>query len=123
MAKDDYHYLVFRILTYLYGVFQCKYSFDEKVFLVTVDRTKDGISEEYLTRVLKFMTDDGLIEGLLFTKAWGTEYILGSDYKFMRITPKGLSYLSENSKMNELKKTLSESAGLITELVKLVFSL
>ena len=58
MAKDDYHYLVFRTLTYLYGVLQCKYSFDEKVFLKTVDRTKDGISEEYLTRVLKFMTDD-----------------------------------------------------------------
>ena len=123
MAKDDYHYLVFRTLTYLYGVLQCKYSFDEKVFLKTVDRTKDGILEEYLTRVLKFMTDDGLITGLVFAKAWGNECILANDLKNMAITPKGLDYLTENSIMNELKKTLSEGAGLITELVKLVFSL
>ena len=121
--KDDYHYIVFRILTYLYGCLQCKYSFDEKVFLKTVGRTNDGISEEYLTRVLKFMSDDGLITGLVFTKAWGNECILANDLKNMAVTPKGLDYLTENSKMNELKKALSESAGLVTELVKLVFSL
>ena len=32
MAKDDYDYIVFKILTYSYGVLKHKYNFDKEVF-------------------------------------------------------------------------------------------
>ncbi len=39
----------------------------------------------------------------------------------MKITSKGIRYLEDNSKMKQMREHILESAGVITELVKLVF--
>ena len=39
----------------------------------------------------------------------------------MKITSAGIRYLSDNSKMNEIKKNLCGVPGLIADLIKLAF--
>lgn len=120
MASDDYDFLVFKILTYLYACFRRRSHFDEIVFrkkLIT-----SIVSEEYLTDVLRFMTREKLIEGLTFVNAWGGEYVLANDYSDMEITPNGIRYLLENSVMQQIKQTVLDGApGAILELVKKAF--
>lgn len=121
MAKDDYHFLVFKILTYLYGCMQCKFPFEKIVFLKRIISDND-VAEEYVTRILQDMQEDGLIKGLVFKKTWGNEYLLVNDYEDMKITPKGIQYLHENSMMEKVKKAVLEGVpGAIMELVKNVF--
>ena len=121
MAKNDYDFLVFRILVYLYGCIQRKISFDRAAFrkaLVTQE-----VNGEYLNDILRFMQEEQLIEGLVFAKAWGNEYVLANEWEDMCLTPKGVRYLLENDHMKQIKETvLGGAPGAILELVKLVFT-
>ena len=76
MVRDDYDYIVFRILTYPYGCFQRKYCFNKVVFEKEISQTRRGIPEEYTIGILQGMKEEGLIENLNFVRAWGNEYIL-----------------------------------------------
>ncbi len=67
MPKNNYNYIRFKVLTYLYGVLQGKYYFDEDVF--KKETLTDEISKEYATNILRLMQNDGYITGLTFTKA------------------------------------------------------
>ena len=119
MAKDDYDFLVLKILTYLYGCLQRKYHFDTSAF--TQQIITKTVSEAYIVDVLRMMNAEGLIEGLNFVKAWGNDYILISDYEDMSITAQGIRYLLNNDKMRQLKENiLKDAPGLILDLVKLV---
>lgn len=118
MAKDDYDYIVFKILTYSYGVLKHKYNFDKEVFRWEI--TKD-IQDEYLSEVLYMMQEDeNLIKGLTFTKAWGGVKILISEYEDIRITVEGIRYLNENARMQRIAKETIEGITLIASLVKTV---
>lgn len=72
MAKDDYDYLVFKILTYLYVCFRrslyvCfrrRGYFETSTFLKKVISSE--VSEDYVIDVLRFMTREELIDGLNF---------------------------------------------------------
>lgn len=119
MARDDYNFLVFKVLTYLYGCLQRKFPFEKEVFLRKLITLK--VSEEYLCDVLRMMQQEELIEGLVFIKAWGNEYLLANEYSDMRITVHGTRYLLENDKMEKVKKFVLEGTpGAIMEIVKLV---
>lgn len=118
MAKDDYDFLVFRILTYLYACFRRRCHFESATFLKRV--ISPEVSEDYLVDVLRFMTHEELIDGLTFVRAWGNDYTLANDYSDMEITPQGIRYLLNNDKMQQLKKTVLEGApGALFDLVKL----
>lgn len=118
MAKDDYDYVVFKILTYLYACMKRKSSFTESVFRQSIITEK--VSEEYMCDILKAMTDESLIEGIVFTKAWGNTYIIVSDLSDIRITSEGVRYVINNDKMKIIKqKILEGTPGAIMELVKL----
>ena len=118
MAKDDYSVVVFKILTYLFAYLKRKALFDEEVFKQIID--KQNITDEYLTDILRMITEEKLITGLVFTKAWGNTYILASGYCNMEITSLGIRYLNENSAMEKVKQLLKDSTGLIGELIKMV---
>ena len=117
MAKDDYSVVVFKILTYLYACLKRKALFDEEVFKQIID--KQNITDEYLTDILRMITEEKLITGLVFTKAWGNTYILANGYCDMKITSSGIRYLNENSAMAKVKQLLKDSTGLIGELIKM----
>ena len=121
MAKDDYDYIVFRVLTYLYGCLKRQIIFNEAVFRELIISPK--VQEEYFTDVLRMMQGEGLIEGAVFVKAWGNTYILISSLSDISITAEGVRYLLNNEVMKKIAKTILESAGAICELVKLVLSL
>lgn len=121
MAKDDYDYLVFKILTYLYVCFRRRGYFETSTFLKKVISSE--VSEDYVIDVLRFMTREELIDGLNFVKAWGNDYTLVNDYSDMEITPQGIRYLLDNDKMRQMKNDILKGApGAIFDLVKLAFS-
>lgn len=64
MAKDDYNYLVFKILTYLYACLRRRCCFESSAFLKKIITPE--VQEDYLVDVLRFMAREGLIEGLAF---------------------------------------------------------
>ncbi len=118
MAKDDYDYIVFRMLTYLYGCLKRQIGFDEAVFRELIISPK--VREEYFTDVLRMMQGERLIEGASFAKAWGKTYILTSQLEDISITAEGVRYVLNNDKMKQIARAVSENAGAICELVKLV---
>lgn len=69
IAKDDYDVVVFKLLVYFYACLKRVTVFKQAEFdLIT---KKAGVDERYLLDILRMMQDEGLIEGLAFTKAWG----------------------------------------------------
>jgi hypothetical protein len=118
MAKDDYNVVVFKILTYLYACLKRITLFDEDVFKQIIDKQK--IADEYLTDILHMMTEEGMIIGLVFTKAWGNTYILANEYGDMKITSSGIEYLNVNGTMSKIKDAVKDNTGLIGELAKMV---
>ena len=114
MAKDDYDVIAYRILTYLYACLKRKIIFDDTAFRAAVKKNVE--SDEYFTSVLKMMQDEGLIRGLLITKAWGGDYILSSDLRDAEITADGIHYLKENSTMKKTGEMLKDAADIIAGL-------
>jgi hypothetical protein len=118
MAKDDYDYLVFRILVYLYACLKRKCSYDSR----TLARKVAGgdVQEDYFEDVLRMMQEEGLVSGLQFTQAWGREYLLVDGLEQLRITSAGIRYLLDNGKMQKIGKMVTEGApGALLELVRL----
>lgn len=120
MAKNDYDYIVFKILAYLYTCLKRQNSFTEEVFRnLIITKT---VREEYMIDILRMMEAEGLIEGLTFIKAWENEYVMAGSLKDVRITSEGVRYVLNNDKMKIIKDTiLKEAPGAIMELVKLAF--
>ena len=63
-----------------------------------------GVKEVRLLAILKMMKDRGLIEGISFDEDMAGH--LYSSMGRLRITLAGLEYMSENSAMNQVAKTL-----------------
>lgn len=120
MAKNDYDYIVFKILTYLYTCLKRQNSFDEEVFRnMIITKT---VQEGYMIDILRMMEAEGLIEGLTFIKAWGNEYVMAGSLRDVRITSEGVRYVLNNDKMKKIMNSILEEApGAIMELVKLAF--
>lgn len=118
MAKDNFNYIAFKILTYYYGCLKNKIVFDEKVFLATVN--DNNIDDTYFIEVLRSLVNEGYLEGLVFTNAWGNVYILANDYVDGSITHKGVEYLTENSAMKKAHGFAKEAGGLIVKLIPFV---
>lgn len=65
------------------------------------------INTNYWTFIIYNLVKDGYIDGVTLTNVWGEDYPIISDLENMRITPKGIEYLTDNSfiqKSNELLK-------------------
>jgi hypothetical protein len=59
------------------------------------------------------MEQDGLISGFQYKKIWGNQSLIINDLNEMKITPEGIHYLNDNSKMKEIKDyCLSNFQGL-----------
>lgn len=118
MAKDDYDVIVYRILVYLYACFKGKILFEDATFREAVRKNVE--SDEYFARVLRLMLSEGLISGLVVTKAWGQTYLIASDLRDMEITAEGIHYLKENSTMQRVGRTLKETSDIIADLASVL---
>lgn len=114
MAKDDYDVIVYRMLVYMYACMKREIMYEDATFQASVRKNVE--SDEYFADVLRMMQAEGLIEGLVFTKAWGGDVIISSDLKEAKITPHGIRYLKENAKMKLIGEALKESVDIIAKL-------
>ena len=114
MAKDDYYVIVFKILVYLYAVFRGKEAFRQERYDKAIG--KKNINEEYLLRIYKMMSDEGYIEKLSFTRAWGSDLIPLFDESELKITQKGIDHIETNDKMKTAGRYLAEKADTISNL-------
>ncbi len=106
MAKDDYHVLVYRILAYLYACLKESEKPDLEYLRYGTD--KFPIGEAYWHYILRNLCRDGYIEGVSLVPILGLE---GDGVKILpcvSITPKGIEYLQDNSKMQMAKNFLKE---------------
>lgn len=118
IAKDDYDVVVFKLLVCFYACLKRVTVFKQAEFdLIT---KKAGVDERYLLDILRMMQDEGLIEGLAFTKAWGEELILLGNVSDAKITAEGIHYLQDNGRMKKVLAFLIDKADTIIGLVKLV---
>ncbi len=118
MAKDDYNVLVYKILLYFYAILKRKIAYQDEAFDALI--SKSDISDEYLTDILHMMQDEGLIKGLTFINVWGGDCILTCGKEEIRITPSGIHYLEENSKMKKIGDTLTKTPGIVASLINIV---
>lgn len=118
MSKDDYDVVVFKLLVYFYACLKRVTVFKQEEFdLIT---KKAGVNEQYLLDILHMMQNEGLIEGLSFTMAWGKVLILVGNVSDAKITAEGIRYLKENGQMKKVLAFLIDKADTIISLVKLV---
>lgn len=119
MAKDDYDVIVFKILTYLYACRKRKIVFDEDVFKAAI--SYGAIQEDYFMDIRYMINEEGLIERVGFTKAWGGNVIALFSLNELRISSVGVRYLTDNVNMEKVKDVLRVGFGLLPDLVRLVF--
>lgn len=118
MAKDDYDVIVYRVLVYLYACLKREIIFEKITFQEAVRKNVEN--DAYFNDVLSMMQGEGLIEGLVFTKAWGGDLILSSNMSDAKITASGIRYLKENGIMSKVGSMLKESADTIAKLASLI---
>lgn len=104
MAKDDYHYVAYHILKYLYDCVRTGKIVDaQRIGAVT---SKYAITESYWTYIMKHLKKDGFIDGLSIYAA--DDEVTIAFLEDTEITPKGIAYLNENSTMQKIKNTLKD---------------
>lgn len=108
MAKDDYYIIVAKILVFLYKKLKGKEKRDIKEYIIPM--TNDfPINEDYLNYVIEKMLEQGFVEKVTVIRAWGGD-IVGFDYSEMRITPLGIDYMLDNSRLRKVIEGLKEAA-------------
>ena len=105
MAKDDYYVIVYKILAYLY--IQLKNGESIDVSMLKHDGHLFQINELYWTYILRHMYEDGYIEDITITKAFGETYII-HNLDSIQITPLGIDYLCNNKLLEKAKRFLKD---------------
>lgn len=109
MANDDYFILAYKILSYFYDCLKGKKKLD---FEYLQPMTKDfPIEEGYFDYIIEKLYTEGYLEGVMLLSVTGCPHSKIKYTEAMRITPKGIEYLMENSTMSKAKdflKTIKE---------------
>lgn len=105
MASDDMHVVMYKILAYLYSCMKSgerperrHYWFDGDVL---------SIPEAYWARVMRELSDNGLVSGFVFVVEWGGGVIVRDVDP--AITMRGVEFLRENSMMRKALAFLRET--------------
>lgn len=108
MAKDDYFVIAYIILAYMYDCLKKGKNID----INEINCSKLEISQNYLEYIYLHLYKDGYIENCLYNvnAIRGEEIEINSRTK---ITPKGIEYLQDNSKMDKAKSVILQSKEII----------
>lgn len=104
MAKNDYHVVVYQILSYLYQCLKNGIPVDEKC--INNNNNYISINEKYWKYIIVNMMKQGLIEGILITHA--DNDVIISCLEDAQITPRGIEFLCDNSFMEKAKQFLKD---------------
>ena len=105
MARDDYHVVVYQILSYLYQCLKLGKKIDEKC--INNNNIYISINVEYWKYIIVNMMEQELITGVSCDKTWDGQIII-SDLGNAQITPKGIEFLCDNSFMEKAKHFLKD---------------
>lgn len=106
MARDDYHVIVYQILSYLY---QClKNGNHVEVGNIAATSRYFQINRDYWVYIIFHMQVDRLIDGIVFTEIAGVRLPYPTELKNCMITPKGIEYLCDNSFMEKAKAFMKD---------------
>jgi hypothetical protein len=108
MAKDDYFVIQYRILKYLYVCL--KEGVSPTPELLTAKHY--NINGGYWWYIIGHLLDDELIEDIIEVSLDGGKIYTGM--QDMKITPKGIAYLQENSLMQKAKKVAKGLIDVVT---------
>lgn len=106
MAKDDYHVIVYQILSYLYQCLKKGRPVDKQKLDYGSELLR--INKSYWAYILYNMHCMGLIEGIAFVNLDGLEIPYATMLENARITPLGIEYLCDNSFMEKAKQFLKD---------------
>lgn len=110
MAKDDYHVIVYQILSYLYTQLKAGKPVDSK--LLEHDSKYLGINERYWTYVIENLLKQELITGPVVVTPWGQEKTI-TNLDDTQITPAGIEYLCENAFLSKAKQFLKDVKAIV----------
>ena len=110
MAKNDYHVVVYRVLTYLYDCLKRGDDPDPQK-LAAIARLAE-VGDRYWHYILRSLMDYGFVKGAARVDIDGTyERILNLERA--EITPTGIEYLTENSFMAKVGRFLKDTKDMV----------
>ena len=116
MAKDDYHVIAFRVLSYLYGCLRAGVKPDLRRFKHS-DESLEDLTDSYWQYIIKHLFLDGYIEGVkIGTVVGNTEQI---DVRDAAITPKGIEYLETDSAMSRAFMFLKKAGAVVPGMIEI----
>lgn len=99
---NDYHVIVFQILSYLYGCLK-EGKEPEPEAMDNYKKIYD-INTRYWSYIWLHLAEDGLIEGVHPASIMNVEWKTVRFTNALAITPRGIDYLMENSMMEKIKQ-------------------
>lgn len=112
MSKNDYYVMAAKALVFLYK--RLKKETEKGLEYLSPCTKQFPVDKDYFDYLLENLTKDGYISGVRLTKIWGGGVIVTVTEQ-INITPKGIDYLQENSKMRRILELLPEAAGIAAE--------
>lgn len=110
MAKDDYHVIVYQILSYLYQRLKNGEDVDGRQISSRSDFFR--INEKYWNYIIINMARSGFISGVILLDENNADIrVTGLDRA--QITPLGIEYLTENSTMEKAKQFFKDAKEII----------
>lgn len=111
MAKDDYHVIVYQILSYLYQ--RIKKGEKPQPDMLSYDGPLFKINKAYWAYIIYHMSEIGMIEGVAFVDFDGIDIPYPVNLEDCRITPVGIEYLCDNTFMEKAKRFLKDIKEII----------
>lgn len=105
MARDDYHVVVYQILSYLYQ--QLKQGNEIDVSLIKHDSKYLQINRKYWKYVIISLFYEGYIKGVVVDEDIDENLEIYNLDK-CEITPKGIEYLTDNSTIEKAKRFMKD---------------
>lgn len=102
MAKDDFFYISYKILSYLY---ECMKK-GNKPDLSVIDPSNYRITYPYLMSIIEELLVNGYIKGISFYDTKDGK--INTGFEDMQITIKGIEYLNENTMMKKAYNAIKE---------------
>lgn len=109
MGKDDYFVIVYRLLKYLYECLKKS----KKPNMEVLDEGFFLIESPYWNYILSNLFEDGYISGIVLLPVLGEEDRLVKILPNIKITPKGIQYLEENSIFQKVKGFVKDISSII----------
>ena len=104
MAKDDYHVILYQILSYLYQSLKLGQKIDPQMLM------RDGkmfqINQRYYEFIMESILLEGYVSGIQIEETMSGKYVIGLEH--MYITPKGIEYLMDNSFIKKAQRFAKE---------------